>query len=182
MRADRRIRALVGLVALAALLSLGGAACGGGDDDGAPELFVPLDGSPRVPDAEGVLVEVADDFTSLTLDDDRTYDVHEDLQSFAAGDGSLQPVGRYEGNYVQVGIQDGEVVWLGSIASVVRVPGDPDLAYVTGSLRSAEDGRLVLDSGIVLAAADDLDLPDLPTAAVLTIDVASRTVVAVDRA
>jgi hypothetical protein len=83
----RRPAALVLLlVALAATLGFGACSRGGGDDG-----RVALDGSPRVPDVEGVVTKVADDFSTITLDGGRTYDIPRDVQSFSSSDGSTQP-------------------------------------------------------------------------------------------
>ena len=168
---------------LAALVAFGVAGCG--DDDGGDEAagFVALDGSPRPADDAGVLTEVADDFSSLTLDGDRRFDIHEDLTSFAAADGSIQPVGRYVGNYVQVGLDDegGTVQWLGSIASVVSLPDEPAKAYFTGVLIEVDDEhRLVFRSGTVLEADRSVDVPDVPAAVVVAIDVESGTVTSIE--
>ena len=171
-----------GAVVLALLAALVLAGCGGDDDDAAAGGFVALDGTPRVADDAGVLTEVADDFSSLTLDGDRRFEIDEDLQSFAAADGSIQPVGRYVGNFVQVGLDDGgdTVQWLGSIASVVALPDQPAQAFFTGVLVDVDDGRLVFRSGAVLEAGESLETPDPPAAVAATIDVGSGTVTAIE--
>ncbi len=177
---NRCFRAFASTLALSlAVVSL--AACGSDDDDAAGDRsFVALDGSPRIADAEGVLLEVASDFSTLRLDGDRTYDIDEGLQSFAAADGSVQPVGRYVGNYVQVGLNGaGDTVqWLGSIASTVELPDEPLQAFLTGVIVDGDDGKLTFRSGTVLTLGDDVEVPDLPAAVVATIDVAQRAVVA----
>jgi hypothetical protein len=167
-----------------AVAALGLAGCGGDDDgDGGASGFVELDGTPRRADDAGVLTEVAEDFSSLTLDGDRRFDIHEELTSFAAADGSIQPVGRYVGNYVQVGLDDdGDTVqWLGSIASIVDTADQPPVAYFTGVLVDVDDGRLVFRSGTVLEAANSVETPDVPASVVATIDVESGTVTAIER-
>ena len=179
MTADVRRRVGLVLILLVALVAAG---CGGDDDDAAAGGFVALDGTPRVADAAGVLTEVAEDFSSLTLDGDRRFDVDEELQSFAAGDGSIQPVGRYVGNYVQVGLDGaGDTFqWLGSIASVVSLPDQPARAFFTGVLVDVDEDRLVFRSGTVLEADESLEIPDPPAAVVVTIDVGSRAVTSIE--
>lgn len=176
-----RLRRAALVLAAVSVFGVGGC----GDDDGGDEAagFVALDGSPRPADDSGVLTEVADDFSSLTLDGDRRFDIDEDLTSFAAADGSIQPVGRYVGNFVQVGLDDegGTVQWLGSIASVVSTPGEPATAYFTGVLIEVDDeGRLVFRSGTVLEADGSVVVPDVPASVVATIDVESGTVTTIE--
>jgi hypothetical protein len=167
------------LVVLVACLSGVLLACG--DDGGDDEPNVGLDGSPRPSDAQGRLVEVADDFSTLTLDGDRTYDVAEDLLAFAAIDGTIQPLLRWVGQYVQVGVEDGTVVWLGGISAVVELDGDAPVAYFTDVLVRAKGRQATFRSGTVLTLAGGVDAPgDLPAPVVATIDVGEREVVALE--
>lgn len=155
-------------------------ACGD-DDDGAAEPNVALDGSPRPSDAEGTLVEVADDFSTLTLDGDRTYDVAEDLLAFSAIDGTVQPVLRWVGQYVQVGLEEGTVVWLGGISAVAELDDEPPVAYFTDVLVGMRGRRATFRSGTVLTLARGVDVAsDLPAPVVATIDVDEREVVALE--
>jgi hypothetical protein len=178
-----RPRASAALVAL--LLVLAPAACGdddGGSSDSTP--YIELDGSPRHPDEEGVLVEVADDFSTLTLDGDRTYDVAEDLQCFATQDGATVPLLQRVGEYVQVGIEDDTVVWVASIADVVDGP-ESDVVYYVGDVVDLVDGALIFDDGTVLQVSAALDLPAPPddrARITATIDPNQRVVTAVEPA
>lgn len=170
--------------ALLALLVLT-AACGddGGDAvDSTP--YVELDGSPRPPDEVGVLVEVADDFSALTLDGGRTYEVADDLQCFATQDGSTVPLRQRVGEFVHLGIEGDTVVWLASIADVIDGP-DADVVYYVGDVVDLVDGALVFDDGTVLRVADGYGLPDPPEDGArirVTIDPEQRAVVAVEPA
>ena len=164
------------LVSLAGIL----VACGD-DDEGAGEPNVALDGSPRPADAEGTLVEVADDFSTLTLDGDRTYDVAEDLLAFAAIDGTVQPLLRWVGQYVQVGLEEGTVIWLGGISAVVELDDEAPISYFTDVLVRAKGRQATFRSGTVLTLGRRVDAPrDLPAPVVATIDVGGREVVALE--
>ena len=163
------------LVLLAALSVL--AACGD-DDDGGGQPVV-LDGSPRPADAEGRLVEVEGDFSTITLDGDRTYAVAEEFLSFAAVDGEVQPLLRWENQYVQVGLDGDEVVWLGGISAVVEVDDEPPVAYFTDVLTEVAESRATFRSGTVLTVGAGVEVPeDLPAAVVATIDVTEHEVTA----
>lgn len=165
-------RLLSGLVALALLVG----ACGGDDDAGA-EAAVELDGTPRVADDEGHLTDVAADFSTITLDDDRSYDVSDDLLAFAAADASVQPVLRLVDQYVQVGLDGDTVVWIGGISTVVELPESPVVAYFTDVLTEVDGPEATFRSGTVLTLGADVEAPaELPAAVVATIDVASHEV------
>ena len=184
--ADRR---RIAATALAVAVSLGGAlgvgACaGGGGDENGDGNGIPLDGSPRVPDAEGVVVGLADDFSTLTLDGDRSYEVPEDVQSFSSVDGSTQPLRRRVGQYVHLGLDGSSVEWVAGIAAVVKGGAEGDRVYYTGELRKVAGSRLDFADGTVLRLADGLDSGPLVEAegeqVLVTIDPAKRAVVAVD--
>ena len=171
--------------AAVALLLAFAPACGdddGGSTDTTP--YVELDGSPRHPDEEGVLLEVADDFATLTLDGDRTYDVAEDLQCFTTQDGATVPLLQRVGEYVQVGIEDDTVVWVASIADVVDGP-ESDVVYYVGEVVDLVDGALIFEDGTVLRVSAALDLPQPPderARITATIDPNEHVVIAVEPA
>ena len=165
---------------LAVTLALLAAACGGDDDGGANgQKYVALDGSPRSADTEGVLTEVAADFSSLRLDG-KTYDVAKDLQCFATQDGSTLPLRQRVGSYVQVGLRGKKVVWLASIANVVRRPGDDPVVYYAGEAVALRGGELVFRDGTVLRVAPTLKLAAPPKRGVpvsATIDATRHVVI-----
>jgi hypothetical protein len=138
-------------------LVLGAALSGACGDDGGTKLppgAVVLDGSPRVPDAEGVVESIADDFSSLTLDGGRTFPLREKVQSFSSVDGSTQPLRRRIGQYVHVGLEGGKVAWVGGIAAVVTSPDGTKAVYYSGKLRAAKARRLEFADGTVLRLVD----------------------------
>ena len=101
---DRAAGAVIarGLV-IAAVLAL--AACGGGGGSGtsAPVTYVKLDGTPRAPNDEGVVTAMADDLSSITIDDARTYHTDPALQELLDRGRLPQPLRRRLHQYVQVG-------------------------------------------------------------------------------
>ena len=168
------------LILAAAVLSafLVAAACGG-DESRSP---VVLDGSPRVPDDEGVATDLDVEGKSLTLDGDRSYQLSDQLRSFSALDLSIQPLADAADAYVQVGLEGRTVVWLGRIAKVV--PTDPPRVYYVGrfsSVGSSDEGRrIVFGEGTVLNLADGVEPPEGSEGEILQaeIDPAAHEVVA----
>lgn len=177
-RAGAGRRALAGacfaVVALGALV-----ACGhdGSEDAG----FVELDGSPRRPDDAGVLTAIADDNSTITVDGELVYELHEQLQSFSSLDGSTQPLRGRLGQYVHLGLDGDTVVWVAGIGAVARIEGRPQTVTYLGTI-DAVDGRAIhLVDGTVFRLADGVDAPGaLPAAAVLRIGVSDDEVVALE--
>ena len=120
-----------------------------------------LDGSPRLPDDEGVVTELDLEAKSLTLDDERSYQVSAQVRSFSALDLSIQSLADAEGAYVQVGLDGETIVWLGRVAKVV--PTDPPRVFYVGRftrIEDSEDGRrAVFGEGTVLSLADGVEAP-----------------------
>lgn len=121
-----------------------------------------LDGSARVADDEGVVTKLDLEGKSLTLDDERSYQVSEQVRSFSALDLSIQPLADAEGAYVQVGLDGETVVWLGRIAKVV--PTKPPRVFYVGRFTRIEDSdkgrRVVFGEGTVLSVADGVEPPE----------------------
>lgn len=135
----------------AAVVLLVAGACGGDDGEGAKT--VALDGTPRIPDAEGVVTDVSRD--RLVLDDGRELAIGDTLQSFSTYDGTTSPVLGRRGQYVQVGVDGDTLVWVAGIGVVVD--GSPDAVYYSGRLVDVDGVRLVFRDGTVLTAAKGLD-------------------------
>lgn len=170
----RRVGRSVAVV-LALGLLFGGAACSKPDSD-AP--VVVLDGSPRMPDDEGVATSLSTE--EITLDGERTYPVSRALVSFSTYTGAVEPMLTREGQYVQIGLreQNGrqEMVWMAGIASVIDL--DPPAVYYTGVLLRRSGDDLIFRDGTVIEAAEDVELPELP--ARVTVRIAPQDHVAVD--
>ena len=111
---------------------------------------VSLDGSPRVPDDEGVVTAV--DLTSVTLDDSRTYKIDHDLVSFSSIDLSTVPLLYTEKQYVQVGLKGKAVRWIGAVARPLTT--DPPSVVFEGKVKRVDGRRLVFANGTVFAVGD----------------------------
>ena len=146
-----RRRRLVRLTVLLLLLPL----LGGCSRDEKPEFA--LDGSPRFPDAEGVVEEISLDH--ITLDGHRTYKVAEDLASFSTYDLSPTPLLHREGQYVQLGLDGDTATWMAGIGVVVRAPERPPVVYYNGYLLKIENGRAIFRNGTVLRLGDGVKSP-----------------------
>ena len=151
-----------------------------GDDESRSPVV--LDGSPRLPDDQGVVTDLDLDDKSLTLDGKRSYQVSDQVRSFSALDLSIQPLADAADSYVQVGLEGRTVVWLGRIAKVV--PTDPPRVYYVGrfsSVESSDEGRrITFGEGTVLDLADGVEPPEGSEGEIVQaeIDPASHQVVA----
>jgi hypothetical protein len=130
-----------------------------------PAARVVLDGRPRVPDDEGVVVSVSR--ARLVLDDGRSYRIGPDLQSFSSQTMQAVPILQRKGQYVHVGADGHRARWVAAVGDVVR--GDPDVVYFTGRVRSVEDRRLIFRDGTVLRLAPGVESPS-PGFVIATID------------
>ena len=167
------MRTIGTVLVVPALLLLG--ACG---DDGPAPLV--LDGSPRSPDDEGLVTEVALD--AITLDGERTYGVSDELRSFSAVDLSTVPLLFSDGQYVQLGLDGDTVVWLGAVARPVGL--DPPVVYLTDAVASVGgegDERVVtFEGGTVLRLAEGTEVPEAGTAVRAEIDARAGVVRALE--
>lgn len=120
-----------------------GTACAG--DPKGPA--VRLDGSPRIPDVEGVATHVS--LSEIRIAG-RRLRVGRSLQSFSTYDGSPAPILDREGQYVQAGVKGDVVEWLAGIGVVVRPAG---VVYFIGDLVGVQNGRAVFRDGTTLAVA-----------------------------
>ena len=136
---------------VAGLLMVAGCSRGG------EETAFALDGSPRFPDAEGVVEDISLDH--ITLDGKRTYKVADDLASFSTYDLSATPMLHRKGQYVHLGLDGDTAEWMAGIVIVVRAPEQPPVVYFNGHLLKIEDGQAIFRNGTVLRLADGLKSP-----------------------
>jgi hypothetical protein len=186
----RSALALLALMGVAILVA-GGAAC---QRDRADDVVVELDGSPRVPDDEGVATELTKE--RITLDGERTYRVSPRLVSFSTYTGAVEPMLGRRGQYVHIGLdRDGDdevMVWMAGIAHVVHGagvggpppgPGSKPAVYYTGDLVDVEehDGgrRGVFRDGTVIALAAGVEVPEPPAGVSVEIDPVRHAAIAV---
>lgn len=135
---------------------------------------VALDGSPRVPDAEGIVREVTRE--RLVLDGDRTYEIGDELQSFSSQTMKAVPVLQRKGQYVHIGADGDRLVWIAAVGSVV--PGERPRVYYTGELASVSDGRATFVDGTVLRLRRGVEAPVDTGFVIAEIDPGARQVVA----
>jgi hypothetical protein len=147
------------------------AACGGG---GAKAPALALDGSPRHPNAEGVVTEVATDH--LVLDGARRFSVATDLRCFSSSTLASVPLVGRKGTYVQVGAAGSVVHWLAAYGAVVQVPGQPAVAYHVGKLVGLASGKATFADGSVLSVAPGVTAPAGASQVRATIDVGAKRI------
>ncbi|MGI8792091.1 MAG: hypothetical protein ACR2H3_02755 [Acidimicrobiales bacterium] len=169
MRPAEVRRSLLALLAVFVLLA---GACGGGGD---PVAGISLDGTPRVPDDEGVVTAIS--FESITLDDARTYGVSKNLKAFSTVTLELEPMLVRDGQYVQIGVKKGKMVWMAGIAQVV--PTEPPTVYYTGTIDGVKSSErsVVFRDGTVLRLADGYEPPVTEGAVVVKIDPVAHRIV-----
>ncbi len=128
-----------------------------GCSPGGEEDKFALDGSPRFPDAEGVVEEIS--LQRITLDGDRSYKVADDLASFSTYDLSVTPMLHRKGQYVHLGLDGDTAEWMAGIGVVVRAPGKAPVVYYNGYLLRVVDGRAVFRNGTVLRLGEGVKSP-----------------------
>lgn len=139
-----------GLSALVLATALLASACGGGG-----VKPIALDGTPRFPDAEGVVTSVS--VNNITLDGGRTYSVSRKLQSFSTYTLETVPLLQRKGQYVQVGLHGKTMVWISTIGA--PVPQNPPVVFYLGKLVKVDQGRLVFRDGTVLRLGPAVTTP-----------------------
>lgn len=137
---------------------------------------IALDGSPRRPNAEGVVTEVT--FDKLTLDGSRTFRVHPKLQCFDSATLRTVPLLQRKGTYVQLGVAGETVRWLAGYSAVVELPGQPAMAFHVGTVVRSEAGEIVFRDGSVLKVAPGVQPAPAGAVARADIDVARHAVIA----
>ena len=150
------------VAALATAAAIGVGACGGSS---AP--VVKLDGSARIPDAEGVVQNAS--INGLTLDGGRKFAVSKKLISFSTYNRKPVQLISTRGSYVQLGVRDNTVVWLGKIGPV----GPDGTVQYQGNLVDIDGRALTFKDGTVLRLAKGLTAPsdaEGPTYAVIDAD------------
>lgn len=141
---SRFVRVAVAVVAMAAI---GFAGCSGDD-----EPAIALDGSPRLPDVEGVVTEVSDE--EIVLDGKHTYEVSDDLLAFSTYTLEAIPLAQRKGQYVQLGLDGDTAEWLALIGRPLE-----GRVYYTGELEEVDGDNLVFADGTVLTLGDGVKPP-----------------------
>lgn len=162
----RRVVAVL-LLTVAAAVAVAG--CSSSTDD-----TLRLDGTARFPDDEGIATAL--DRNSITLDGERRYGVSDDLRSFSTYTRDIEPMIGRKGQYVQIGVRDGEMIWMAGVARVVDVDGEPAVFY-TGRFREVERGRFVFTDGTTFAPGKGVDRPGNRSEVTVRIDPRTRRIV-----
>jgi hypothetical protein len=158
------------VAALATTAAIGLSACGG---SAAP--VVKLDGSPRIPDAQGIVERAS--INGITLDGGRRYGVSRKLISFSTYNRKLLPLVRMIGGYAQVGLTGDTVVWIAKIGVVSRDASGHGTVQYQGDLVTANGSALTFRDGTVLTLAKGLHAPADPEGATyVVIDADKHTV------
>lgn len=169
------MRRLIALVA--AVVALSSSSIGCSRDPAATEPVVRLDGSARFPDDEGIATSL--DRRSITLDGERTYRVSDQLRSFSTYTRELEPMIGRRGQYVQIGVEDGVMIWMAGISRLVDVDGRP-AAFYTGKFRGQERGRFVFTDGTTFAVGEGVARPRRGVHVTATIDAETRRIVEIE--
>jgi hypothetical protein len=112
---------------------------------------------PRLPDDVGIVTDST--LERIELDDERTYQLRDDVESFKTRSHAITALLSWEGKYVHIGLDDdNKVRW---IAGIGTVSGDPKRVYYSGVFESFESPsrRLIFEDGTVLTLADDVNPP-----------------------
>jgi len=115
-----------------------------------------LDGSPRVPDAQGVITKATP--RMIEINGER-YSVDEDAVVFSTYNRKMIGLGQVIGDYVHVGLDGKKAVWVARIGRVLRTdPAKPVVIY-QGTLERVAGPRLDFTDGTVLTLAKGLTVP-----------------------
>ena len=135
-----------------------------------------LDGSPRVPDVEGVVQKASK--AGITLDGNRKFTVSDKLISFSTYNQRVVPVGSTVGKYVQLGVDDGQAKWLAliGVVSTDETAGGETVRY-QGELTKVVGHRFEFKDGTVLRLASNLTAPDDPLGLTYVVIDAKRRVI-----
>lgn len=114
-----------------------------------------LDGSPRPPDEEGVVVAV--DRKSIELEDGKKFGLSEDLVSFSTVNRHTISVLGTVGDYVHLGVDGDTVVWLARVGRVTVAEDKPVVLY-QGEIKEVQGDRLLFADGTVLRLEKGLEV------------------------
>ncbi len=159
-----RSRSLV----VAAFVALAVVAC-------SKEKSVLEDGGPRIPADAGIATDVT--FDRIQLDGKDTYEIRDDVESFATRSHHITALLSWEGKYVHLGLDDEKRVrW---IAGIGLVSGKPPRVTYSGVLESfdASMRQATFEDGTVLVFAKLVKAPKKGREVVADIDADTGVVV-----
>jgi hypothetical protein len=112
---------------------------------------------PRLPDDIGIVTDST--LERIELNDERTYQLREDVESFKTRSHAITALLSWEGKYVHIGLDDDKKVrW---IAGIGTVSGEPKRVFYSGVFErfERESRRAFFEDGTVLKFAEGLDAP-----------------------
>jgi hypothetical protein len=152
------MKRLLGVIAIVMLVASG---C-------SEEASVLKSGTARVPDDFGVATDVT--LERIQLDDKRTFEIADDVESFATRSHHIEPLLGWEGKYVHIGLnEDKQATW---IAGIGLVNGTPPKVTYSGLIKEVQSGtrRVTFDDGTVLEFESGVKIPGEGREVVLEID------------
>ena len=132
-----------------------------------------VDGVARFPDDQGLATDVT--FERIRLDDERSYEVPRDIESFSTYNGDIVPLVQLEGRYIQIGLREGAVVeWVASIGVIQE--GDPATVVYVGIVEEVEGKDVIFQDGTVLQLSGAVDDPEVGERYKVTVHVGKKQV------
>lgn len=150
----------------------------GCDRSSSPGEPVALDGSPRHPDAVGVVRDVSR--REIRLESGKALRIDESVRSFASQTMEPVPLLQRKGQYVHIGVDDDRAVWVAAVGSVVRAA--KPTVYYPGRVKRSEGREVVFVDGTVLTLAAGIDPPADGAYVVAEIDIETDEVRAIPQA
>lgn len=135
-----------------------------------PEAKSILEKDHRIPDVEGVVMEVGP--SGLTLDGGRNFEISPNVESFTTQSHDSTPLSTWKNRFVQLGVADKQVIW---IAGVGIVAGEPEQVLYTGKFQKAQGGRAYFADGTTLKLGSAKP-PSKPGPVAVVIDPNSRRI------
>lgn len=132
-----------------------------------------LDGTPFDADVEGVVDEVSPE--SITVDG-QTHQLADEIVVFSAATLERIPLAGRRGQYVQAGLDDGEVAWVAAVGGVL--PTDPPAVLFADHVASVGDA-VSFRSGLVVDVAPGVDVP-VDEVVTVRIDPRAHRIVAIE--
>lgn len=168
-RVDRPVGRRAAVLVAALVVALAASGCGSSDP------VVKLDGSPRLPDTEGVVVSAS--ASRITLDGNRKYTVSPKLISFSTYNRRAVSLTSTVGKYVQLGLAKNEAKWLALIGVVQADESGRETVVYQGELVRAAGRRFDFKDGTVLRLARGLTPPENILGAAFVVIDAKRHVI-----
>jgi hypothetical protein len=160
-------------VAVLAVFALG--ACRAGE----PVATIKLDGTPRLPDRQGIVTDVSLEKIAI---DGESFTLSRKLRCFMTYTLAAMPVLQTKDAYVHIGLRSKKVVWVALVARTLPGPDGQKQAFYQGTVKAFSGGRATFVDGTVLPVASGVSLPASGTKVQVRIDPKAGRVVEVQGA